>query len=171
MRYLIPVCLMLTLSACQTQSILTDSTEPAPNCLLPGDLLAQLIEEQQQYVTSTEEERRAMLAAVEDHPARRINLLSSPDNDRAANQAAIDAYRQLPLLPSMSCSSDRYLYLRLRQAQSQLQLLDQATQLRRQLETAETRLQEQQRLISSQRDKINALTQLEQAITRQREEQ
>jgi len=158
------VCTLLIGSGCQTLESLTAlDSHQQPNCLLPASLLKDLVEEEQRFLTSDNTLRKQMLQDVKDKPARLVNLLSSITTDRSAKEQALSIYAQLPLLPNQSCSSDRYLYLRFRQAQANLQMLDELAALNRQLNAANTTISEQQR-------QIDALTQLEQAITRQREE-
>ena len=84
-------------------------------------------------------------------------------HNKAALKQSLLLFKQLPLLPNKSCTADRYLYLKFRHTQVYLSLMDEKDVITARLNTAKLTIEKQQQ-------QIDALTQIEQAITRQREE-
>lgn len=158
---IIPV---LLLGGCQSVPNLQKLTEVLPaNCFLPEKSVSQFLEDQHIYSTADSATRKKMLNATKDSPERLANLLSTPGNDQASLEKSLTLFNQLPLLPNESCTADRYLYLRLRQTQAHLTVIEELRSVTAQLDIAKG-------TIETQQQQIDALTQIEQAITRQREE-
>lgn len=154
----------ILLGGCNQLSMLNNqSGSSIARCLLPEKAVQQLLEDEHQYINANKTQRLQMLSGVKNNPARLANLLSSVGNDQASLEKALQLFNQLPLLPNGSCTVDRYLYLRLRQTQAHLTTIEELNVLTSHLNTAKL-------TIETQQQQIDALTQIEQAITRQREE-
>ncbi len=134
-----------------------------PNCLLPEAAVKQFLEDEHLYMTANSEQRMQMLKGTKSSPERLANLLSSPGNEKASLEKSLLLFNELPLLPNESCLADRYLYLRLRQTQAHLSIIEELHSVKARLNTAKVTIEIQQQ-------QIDALTQIEQSITRQREE-
>ena len=165
MQYLLIMLLpAVLLSGCQSLPSPQKPTDAVPaNCFLPNEAVSQFLEDEHSYITADPAERKQILNDAEESPERLANLLSCPGNDQASLEKSLLLFNKLQLLPNESCTADRYLYLRLRQTQAHLNIIEE-------LRSVTTRLNTAKVTIETQQQQIDALTQIEQAITRQREE-
>ena len=154
----------LLLGGCQSLPTLPKPAEALPaNCFLPEEAVSQFLEDEHLYITADPAQRKQMLSNTKKSPERLANLLSCPGNDQASLEKSLILFNQLQLLANESCTADRYLYLRLRQTQAHLSIIEE-------LHSVTTRLNTAKVTIETQQQQIDALTQIEQVITRQREE-
>ena len=155
---------LLFLGGCQPLPKLVRPTLASqPNCLLPETALNQFLEDEHQFITANKAHQKLILASTKDSLERRVNILSIMRHNKAALEQSLLLFKQLPLLPNKSCTADRYLYLKFRRTQVYLGLMDEKDVITARLNTAKLTIEKQQQ-------QIDALTQIEQAITRQREE-
>lgn len=152
----------LVLAGCQPLPVLNTGTAE-PNCFLPEAAVSQFLEDEHLYMTANPTQQKQILRDVKGTSERLANLLSSTGNDQTSLKKSLSLFNQLPLLPNKLCVADRYLYLRLRHTQAQLRIIEE-------LNVATTRLNTAKVTIETQQQQIDALTQIEQAITRQRED-
>jgi hypothetical protein len=152
------------MSGCQLVKPKAASETPSSNeCFIEAESLYQFLDDEHTYILADRSQKQAMIKGLENEPARQANLYSSDTTNPVYLRKALGLYKQLPLLPSKSCYADRYLYLRFRHAQANLKQLEAKEVVSKQYinaKKATEKLQEQ----------IDALTEIEQAITRQREE-
>lgn len=165
MQYLLMMIVpALLLSGCQSLPSPQAPTDALPaNCFLSEAAVSQFLQDEHLYITANPAQRKQMLNDTKESSERLANLLSCQDNDQASLEKSLILLNQLPLLPNASCTADRYLYLRLRQTQAHLAVIQE-------LHSVTTRLNTAKVTIETQQQQIDALTQIEQAITRQREE-
>lgn len=134
----------------------TASTE-APDCYIGKVRLSGLLVQERTYLSVDKKSRNKMLKAsikAKDY-AQSALLRSQPDATIAELRLAIDDYKKQPVRPRLQCPGDRYIVLRQRQAD--LQLL--------QKQRVGKVIQENSEL----RTQIEALTQIEQELSRERE--
>ncbi|BBB30533.1 hypothetical protein [Neptunomonas japonica] len=154
---------LLFLGGCHPLTKLAQPTQaPQPNCFLPETALNQFLEDEHQFITANTAQQKLILDASKDSLERQANILSITRN-KATLEQSLPLFAQIPLLPNKSCTADRYLYLRFRQVQANLAALEEKDFITARLNTAKLTIEKQQQ-------QIDALTQIEQAITRQREE-
>ncbi|WP_293267163.1 hypothetical protein [Neptunomonas sp.] len=152
------------LIGCQPLPKMVPLTEkPLPNCFLTEEALSIFLEDEHQYMMSNAAQRKQILLSVKASPERLANILSNERNNKTALEKSLPLFNQLPLLPNKSCTADRYLYLRFRHAQANLAAIEDKSAISARLNTAKLTIEKQQQ-------QIDALTQIEHAITRQREE-
>jgi hypothetical protein len=152
------------LSGCQQFPIRDKLAVPfQPNCFLSDKALSQFLEDEHLYIMSDAAQQKKMQIDISDSSARLANLLSSTGNNKISLEKSLLLFKELPLLPKKACPADRYLYLRFRQTQAHLTMIEELTAISSQLNSAE-------KTIETQQQQIDALTQIEPAITRQREE-
>jgi hypothetical protein len=163
-KFLLFTLSLLFLGGCQPlPKFIQPTLAPEPNCLLPETALNQFLEDEHQFITADIAHQKLILDSTKDSLARRANILSIMRDNKASLEQSLPLFKQLPLLPNQSCTSDRYLYLRFRHTQVYLSLMDEKDVITTRLNTATLTIEKQQQ-------QIDALTQIEQAITRQREE-
>ncbi|MGY8870408.1 MAG: hypothetical protein ACKVJE_08220 [Pseudomonadales bacterium] len=154
---------LLFLGGCHPLPNLIQQTQsPQPNCFLPEAALSQFLEDEHQFITSNTAQQKLMLEASKGSPERQANILSITRSKETLEQS-LPLFAQIPLLPNKSCTADRYLYLRFRHVQANLAAIEEKDFVTARLNTAKLTIEKQQQ-------QIDALTQIEQAITRQREE-
>ncbi|WP_143773543.1 hypothetical protein [Neptunomonas antarctica] len=155
---------LIFLSGCQQFPIRDKLAVPFnPNCFVSDNALSQFLEDEHLYIMSDATQQKKMLIDISGSSARLANLLSSTGNNKVSLEKSLLLFKQLPLLPKKVCTADRYLYLRFRQTQAHLSIIEELKTISSQLNSAEQTIEKQQQ-------QINALTQIEPAITRQREE-
>ncbi|NVK43972.1 MAG: hypothetical protein HWE39_22245 [Oceanospirillaceae bacterium] len=146
----------LSLTAPET----TDSTvSEGPACYVSGDSLAHLLRLEHRYLLADSDEQRTrqLMEARQSHDkALEGLLLTSPVSSEADATRGAELLRSLPLYPDDRCIADRYLFLHLSQVQREL--------------SSRTELKAREDEISELKRKIEALTDLEQQITRQRKD-
>lgn len=131
----------------------------AKRCLIDNNQLPDWLKYEHRFISSTLNDKQQLLIDAE---ARQPNtlyplLLSTPGQSPQHVARALETLTALQLQPDgVNCRADQYLQLRLRQLQQQLNTLQQLQQL--ELDNQELKRQ------------VDALTDLEQQITRQREE-
>lgn len=155
---------LLFLGGCQPlPKLIPPIQAPQPNCFLPEAALGQFLEDEHRFITSNTTQQQLILDSTQDSPERLANILSSASNDKAALEKSLPLFKQIPLLPNKSCIADRYLYLRFRHTQANLAAIEERSFIIARLNTAKLTIEKQQQ-------QIDALTQIEHAISRQREE-
>lgn len=161
------IALALFTYGCQPMTKPSTEVEPLPQdepaCFLDNDVLYQLMADEHLFITLSETDQKLMLETIQE-PTRLANLLSISGSDKAALSKAKELFTQVSLFPESHCPSDQYLYLRFRHAQANLAALNK-------LGSTQQAVQERDRTIETLRQQIEALTQIEPAISRQREEQ
>jgi len=150
----------LLLSGCKDR-LLPSETEPEPvvvqTCQFNETHLQEWLKQEYRFISSTLSDKRALLVDAE----RRQQvlyalLLSSPGQSQAQLERAIELLGATALEQIEECSAEQYLAVRQRQLTLQLELLHQIDGLQMQKKELERQ--------------VNALTDLERQITRQREE-
>lgn len=162
MRQLLLCTFIMLLSGCQLlertelRPAGTDTEPPDPACDIDDTQVIEWLSFEHRYISSTLEEKRKLLIDAERGQKRTLHalLLSTPGQSPEQLRRALEYLSTLDT--GSSCSSSRYVAVRARQLQLQLDLLDQHKAL-------EQRVDELQR-------QVDALTDLERQITRQREE-
>jgi len=128
-------------------------------CLIDNDQLQVWLKYEHRFISSTLNDKQQLLIDAEARQPTTLYplLLSTPGQSPQHVARALDILTEQPL-PSADadCNADQYLQLRMRQLQQQLNTLQQ-------LRTLELGNQELKR-------QVDALTDLERQITRQREE-
>jgi len=143
------------------QSILPLATTPATEqpCLIDNNQLRDWLKYEHRFISSTLNDKQQLLIDAEARQPTTLYplLLSTPGQSPQHVARALDilAAQRSPNAGA-DCSADQYLQLRMRQLQQQLNTLQQ-------LQTLELGNQELKR-------QVDALTDLERQITRQREE-
>lgn len=117
--------LAMILSGCQLSQIKEELVNPVtpPDCVISAERLSGLLMQERTYLVTTPQRRKTMLQQAqnaEDHPQHAL-LLSQPGASRAALKKAQQFYRKQSVRPSLECPGDRYLVLRQRQTDLQLQ--------------------------------------------------
>ncbi|MBR9830293.1 MAG: hypothetical protein GYB41_16940 [Oceanospirillales bacterium] len=130
---------------------------PTPACTFDEQHLSEWLRFEHRYISSTLEDKRKLLIDAERRQQTILHalLISTPGQSPEQLKRAHELLIQLNTGPA-SCSTSQYLYLRTRQLQLQLEQLEQ-------LDTQTLKVDELQR-------QVDALTDLERQITRQREE-
>lgn len=160
MRIGIVLLLSLITSGCQLQQQVKEifiTPEPEPDCFIGRDRLSGLLIQERSYLEATSTKKKTMLKnamSVDDY-AQSALLLSQPAAIADSLQKSLQQFRKQALRPSLECPGDRYLTLRYAQAKLLLKEKQQRIDLQR--ENAALRKQ------------IEALTQIEQEISRDRE--
>ena len=165
-RNLLLAPLVLSLLGCQVPTVLQSPPSGyGPACYVSSDALADLLKQQQRYLGSGDSARRQQLAQVvkSNDKALEALLLTSPKASARQFAQGRKLLASLPLYPDADCTADRYLRLHL----SQLELRQQQE---RQIQQLDNQLQQQNAQIAELKQKIEALTDLEQEITRQRKD-
>ncbi|MFW1676880.1 hypothetical protein ACFVYJ_03750 [Pontibacter sp. JAM-7] len=149
--------LPLLLTGCQLHT-LVPATGSERTCSMNNSEL-QMLQQSEFSLFHQPKQKAALLkqARSDKNIALQAVLLSQPDAALEQLQQAVRLYERLVLYPSKDCPGDTYLNLRQRQAESMQQLI-----LERQT------LQQQHQEMQA---KINALTELENELTRERESQ
>ncbi len=158
-RNLLIAPLLLGLLGCQTTGALHKTpSDHGPACYVSNAALADLLIQQQRYLGSGQQARRQQLAQVVKSNDRALEamLLTSPPANAEQFSRGSSLLASLPLYPNADCTADRYLHLH----QRQLELRQQQHSL----------IQQQNDQIDELKRKIEALTDLEQEITRQRKD-
>lgn len=159
MRPLLICTLMIFLAGCQAlpPRWSLPAGDDRATCRFDDAQLAEWLRVEHRYVSSTLDGKRQLLVDAERRQQTVLHalLLSTPGQSPEQLRRAHEVLSQYRTAPA-HCSYSRYLDLRLRQLQRQLELLDQRQTLQQQVEE----LQRQ----------VDALTDLERQITRQREE-
>ncbi|ANG63674.1 hypothetical protein A8C75_15095 [Marinobacterium aestuarii] len=165
-RNLLAAPLLLSLLGCQIPDALQPiASNRGPACYVSNDALAGLLLQQQRYLNQSDQARRQQLAQVikSNDKALEALLLTSPMASAEQFDQGRSLLTSLPLYPSADCTADRYLDIQksqLEPRQQQLTLIQQQS----------ARIQQQNAQISELKRKIEALTDLEQEITRQRKD-
>ncbi len=161
MRQLLLCTLMMLLAGCQLleRSVLRpsgSSGDQTQSCDIDDAQVIEWLNYEHRYISSTLDVKRKLLIDAESRQQIILHalLLSTPGQSPEQLKRALEYLSTLDT--SSSCSSSRYIEVRSRQLQLQLDLLDQRQALEQQTEE----LQRQ----------VDALTDLERQITRQREE-
>lgn len=161
MRIGIVLLLSMLITGCEFQRQLKEIYEESPNvvtgCHIGTDRLSGLLYQERNFLSATAGKRTTMLKQAiraKDHPQTAL-LLSQPDASISNLQKSLQYFGQQGINPTRDCPGDRYLLLRFVQAKRMLDV----THLHGQLQ------KENQEL----RKKIEALTQIEQEISRDRE--
>jgi hypothetical protein len=167
-RNLLIMPVLISLLGCQMPATLqpgAQAAEPEPACYVSNDALTDLLRQQYQYLNGSGQTRRKQLAqAVKSRDkALEAMLLTSPAASAEQFSRGNALLASLPLYPDQNCMADRYLYL---QHQQYGQRQQQQQQLQQQLQ----QLQAQDAQIIELKRKIEALTDLEKEITRQRKD-
>ena len=153
------------LAGCATLSNPLEAVYPTPqsDCFVQENDLHVFIDDEHTFILADKLQKKALIEAFNNDTARQANLLSSQISNKTSLRAALGLFKQLPLLPSKTCYADRYLYLRFRQTQANLRQLESK-------DVVSARYAEAKKSIAKLQKQIDALTEIEQAITRQREE-
>ncbi|UTW12486.1 hypothetical protein [Marinobacterium rhizophilum] len=156
-RNLLIMPLLLGLLGCQVPGALQTPSH-GPACYVSNAALADLLVRQQHYLGSRESARRQQLAQVvkSNDKALEALLLTSPLASAEQFSRGSSLLASLPLYPDAECTADRYLYLHQRQLEPRQQ--------------QRSLIQQQNTQIDELKRKIEALTDLEQEITRQRKD-
>ncbi|GAA0681856.1 hypothetical protein GCM10009104_03250 [Marinobacterium maritimum] len=161
MRQLLLCTLMMLLAGCQLleRSVLrpaaSDNVQTRA-CDIDDAQVIEWLNYEHRYISSTLEQKRKLLIDAERRQQRTLHalLLSTPGQSPEQLRRALEYLSTLGT--RSSCSSSQYIEVRTRQLQLQLDLLEQR-------QTLEQQVDELQR-------QVDALTDLERQITRQREE-
>ncbi|WP_181737852.1 hypothetical protein [Marinobacterium marinum] len=152
---------MMLLSGCQllerpVSHTPDNSEEQLHPCADENAQVIKWLDYEHRYISSTLDEKRKLLIEAEKRQQTTLHalLLSAPGQSPEQLKRALEYLSTLKISPS--CSAGQYVQVRTRQLQLQLNLLDQQYTLERQVDE----LQRQ----------VDALTDLERQITRQREE-
>ncbi|WP_379907701.1 hypothetical protein [Marinobacterium aestuariivivens] len=154
--------LLLGLLGCQTTGDLiplTTTGGSGPACYVDDDQLTELLDQQYRYQQAGgNNPRLQQLAAARQNGNKALEglLLTSPASSPEQVTRGAALLGSLPLYPDAHCMADRYLYLH-------LGLVRQGLGRQTQLNAKNTEIVELKR-------KIEALTDLEQQITRQRKD-
>lgn len=165
-RNLLLVPIVFSLLGCQVSTVMQSVPSGyGPACYVGNDVLSDLLKQQQRYLGSSSSARRQQLAqAVKSNDkALEALLLTSPKASAKQFAQGSKLLASLPLYPEADCTADRYLRLHL----SQLELRQQQE---REIQQLDNQLQQQHAQIAELKQKIEALTDLEQEITRQRKD-
>lgn len=161
MRIGIVLLLSMLITGCEFQRQLKEIYSETPNavtgCHIGDERLSGLLYQERNFLSATASKRTSMLkqaVRAEDHPQTAL-LLSQPDASISNLQKSLQYFSQQGINPTRDCPGDRYLLLRFVQAKRMLDVIQQSGQLQK----------ENQEL----RKKIEALTQIEQEISRDRE--
>ncbi len=161
MRQLLLCTLMLLLAGCQllenaVPQLASDTNDQAQHCDIDDAQVIKWLNYEHRYISSTLEQKRKLLVDAERRQQRTLHalLLSTPGQSPEQLRRAFEYLSTVDT--SASSRASRYIEVRTRQLQLQLDLLDQR-------QTLEQRVDELQR-------QVDALTDLERQITRQREE-
>ncbi len=147
--------LPLLLSGCQLQNLVPDM-ETGRTCHMSRSSLAQVQQTEFSLFHQPELKQKLFKQAKADGDiALQALLLSQPDATLEQLQQANRLYGRLVLYPSAVCPGDTYLNLRHRMAESMFTLRQEQSTLRQQHQEMQA--------------KINALTELENELTRERE--
>ena len=161
MRIGIVLLLSMLITGCEFQRQLKEIYEETPNvvtgCHIGDERLSGLLYQERNFLSAKASQRSTMLnqaISAGDHPQTAL-LLSQPSASASDLQKSLQYFSKQGINPTRDCPGDRYLLLRFAQAKLMLDLNQQRGQLQ----------QENQEL----RKKIEALTQIEQEISRDRE--
>lgn len=161
MRIGIVLLLSMLITGCEFQRQLKEIYEETPNvvtgCHIGDQRLSGLLYQERDFLSAKTDKRAAMLdqaISAGDHPQTAL-LLSQPSASASDLKKSLQYFSKQGINPSLSCPGDRYLLLRFAQTKLMLEINQQRGQLQR----------ENQEL----RKKIEALTQIEQEISRDRE--
>lgn len=162
MRIGIVLLLSLLTSGCQLQQQVKEifaepKPEPELDCFIGRERLSGLLIQEGSYLEATAQTRKTMLtqAMSADDFAQSALLLSQPASIAADLEKSLQQFRKQALRPSLECPGDRYVMLRYAQAKLLLKEKQQSVHL--------------QRENNALRKQIEALTQIEQEISRDRE--
>ncbi|GGO79609.1 hypothetical protein GCM10011348_14310 [Marinobacterium nitratireducens] len=153
---------LLGCGATATQPTADAATSPkdsGPACYVSGESLAHLLRLEHRYLLADSDEQRMrqlMEARQSRDKALEALLLISPASSAEDSRLGAELLGSLPLYPDDKCIADRYLFLHLSQVRHDLARSDE-------LKAREDEITELKR-------KIEALTDLEQQITRQRKD-
>ena len=163
LRAIVTFSALLLLSGCQQTLSLpagfTSARDVAQECHIDNDQLGEWLKYEHRFISSTLTDKQELLIDAE---ARQQNtlyflLLSTPGQSAQHVARALERLAELQTQPAgIHCDADQYLQLRIRQLQQQLNTQQQLQQL--ELDNQELKRQ------------VDALTDLERQITRQREE-
>jgi hypothetical protein len=165
-RNLLIMPVLISLLGCQIPATLQPGAQAAgPACYVSNDALTDLLRQQYQFLNSGDQARRQQLAQAINSKDKALEamLLTSPASSAEQFSRGNTLLASLPLYPDQNCVADRYLYLQHKQYG---QRQKQQQQLQQQLQ----QLQAQDAQIIELKRKIEALTDLEQEITRQRKD-
>lgn len=161
MRIGIVLLLTTLITGCEFQQQLKEMYEETPNvvtgCHIGDARLSGLLFQERSYLTANGTLQQEMLhnaIKAKDHPQSAL-LLSQPKSSISDLTKSLQYYKQQGTNPSKECPGDRYLLLRHAQTKLLLQINQYSSSLRK--ENLELR------------KKIEALTQIEQEISRDRE--
>ncbi len=161
MRQLLLCTLMMLLAGCQLleRSVLRpahDNPDQTQHCEINNAQVIEWLNYEHRYISSTLDQKRQLLIDAERRQQRTLHalLLSTPGQSPEQLRRAFEYLNTLDT--SSPCRASQYIEVRKRQLQLQLELLDQRQMLEQQVDE----LQRQ----------VDALTDLERQITRQREE-
>ncbi|WP_370279356.1 hypothetical protein [Pontibacterium sp.] len=161
MRIGIVLLLSMLITGCEFQRQLKEIYEETPNvvtgCHIGDERLSGLLYQERNFLSAKASQRSTMLnqaISAGDHPQTAL-LLSQPSASASDLQKSLQYFSKQGINPTRDCPGDRYLLLRFTQAKLMLEINQQRGQLQ----------QENQEL----RKKIEALTQIEQEISRDRE--
>lgn len=154
---------LLLLTGCLPTLPSDSGVESTPNmvqkCHIDNDQLLGWLKYEHRYTSSTLNDKQQLLIDAEARQPKTLYplLLSTPGQSPQHVARALEMLTALQLQPvEVDCGADQFLQLRLRQLQQQLNTLQQLEQL--ELDNQELKRQ------------VDALTDLERQITRQREE-
>lgn len=149
------------ISGCELQqhwrTLVKEPTNTNMGCYINKGRLSGLLQQERSYLTSSNAVRKVVLQRAlkaEDYPQAAL-LLAQPDAQAAELQQALQYFSKQGTNPSFDCPGDRYLTLRHVQTELLLDISNQQFTLEK----------ENQEL----RKQIEALTQIEQEISRDRE--
>ncbi|GAA0786931.1 hypothetical protein [Marinobacterium sediminicola] len=158
MRQLLLGTMMMFLAGCQLldKVALHPTGDGSQTCDIDDAQVIEWLNFEHRYVSSTLDTKRRLLIDAEKRQQRILHalLLSTPGQSQEQLKRALEYLSTVDL--NSSCTASQYIRLRTRQLQLQLGLLDQNQSLKQQV----NELQRQ----------VDALTDLERQITRQREE-
>ncbi len=168
-RTLLIVPVVTGLLGCQTPAAVQVSPATAaagPACYVDNEALPFLLREQTQYLLAPDAAARTLLlahAVNSNEKAREALLLTSPAASAEQFGKGTTLLASLPLYPDGDCIADRYMQLHYRQSQRRQQQQLKINELNAQVNELNTQVVEL-------KSKIEALTDLEQEITRQRKD-
>lgn len=161
MRIGIVLLLSTMITGCEFQRQLKEFYEDTPDavtgCHIGDERLSGLLYQERNFLSAKASQRTTMLnqaISAEDHPQTAL-LLSQPSANASDLKKSLQYFSKQGINPTRDCPGDRYLLLRFAQTKLMLEIDQQRGQLQ----------QENQEL----RKKIEALTQIEQEISRDRE--
>ena len=161
MRIGIVLLLSMLIAGCELQHQLKEFYEDTPNvvtgCHIGDERLSGLLYQERNFLSAKTDKRTILLnQAIEagDHPQTAL-LLSQPSASHSDLKKSLKYFSKQGINPTRDCPGDRYLLLRFAQTKLMLEINQQNDQLQ----------QENQEL----RKKIEALTQIETEISRDRE--